>query len=497
MTKPLTDLIAALERAGMTPDYIDGNTDLTITGLTHDSRRVEAGYVFVCVEGLTSDGHQYINSAIEKGAAAIVITKDPPQMTSSVTTIRIKDSRAALPVLASQFYDHPSRQLRVIGITGTNGKTTSTYLIRSIFEAAGENTGLIGTIAYWIGDQQFNAPFTTPESMEIQRLFTEMNAEHVTTAIMEVSSHALAFHRSDYIDFDTAIFTNLTRDHLDFHPTFEDYRDAKLKLFQMLNDTNRQRGIVNLDDSNADYFIKNTTVPVITFGIESNADVRIKELNLTLFHTDLTIETPQGSFSVRSSLRGRSNVYNVLTAVAVGIVHQIPLEIIATGIANIKNVSGRFETVDCGQSFGVIVDYAHTPDALERLLKTVREIGVNRLITVFGCGGDRDRGKRPQMGQIASELSDLAIVTSDNPRTEDPQAIINDILIGITSSNYEVIPRRRDAIEQAIRLAQNGDAVVIAGKGHEDYQIIGKTKIHFDDREEARQMLSKRSNHLK
>ncbi|RMH74196.1 MAG: UDP-N-acetylmuramoyl-L-alanyl-D-glutamate--2,6-diaminopimelate ligase [Gemmatimonadetes bacterium] len=480
--KTLTDLVSVL------PDVRRSTSENpVITHITHDSRQVQPSSLFVCIEGLTTDGHHFIDAAIERGAVAILASR--PVAEHRVPVIYVNNTRAALPVLAAALYDHPSRQLNVIGITGTNGKTTSTYLIRSLFEVATQKTGLIGTIAYWIGADAFEAPFTTPESIDIQRLFAEMVKQHVQTVIMEVSSHALELRRADAIDFDTAIFTNLTRDHLDFHSSVEAYRNAKLRLFQKLTDPQRQRGIVNLDDPNASYFIKQTPVPVLTFGFSTEADIHPLSVQMTLFHTDLELRTPLGTLQLRSPLRGRSNIYNLLTTVTVGIAYNMSLETIRAGIEQVENVAGRFETVDEGQDFGVIVDYAHTPDALERLLKTVREIGVKRIITVFGCGGDRDRGKRPQMGQIAANLSDWAIVTSDNPRTEDPNQIIADILEGISTSNIDVEIDRRKAIYRAVEIAQTGDAVVIAGKGHEDYQILGTTKTHFDDREEARKAL--------
>lgn len=468
---------------------IEGVQNTEITGIAYDSRQVQEGNLFVCIKGFETDGHKYLPSAIANGARAVIVQDDAP-VKDGVTKIRVENSRQALSLVADNFYGHPSHKMNMIGITGTNGKTTSTYLIDAIFRANGDKTGIIGTIRYKIGDKFYPAVRTTPESVDIHQLFAQMLADSVETAIMEVSSHALALDRVLGIDFDVAIFTNLTRDHLDFHETFEAYRDAKLKLFRMLADPSRQKAVINFDDRFSEYFAEACAVPVIGFGIDARKDVYPKDYELSINGTKLLVATPAGDLAIEAKLRGKSNVYNILTAIATAIAKNVSLDAIKAGIESVENVAGRFESVDCGQPFGVIVDYAHTPDALERLLETVLDIGVKRLITVFGCGGDRDRGKRPQMGEIVTRLSDIAVVTSDNPRTEEPMAIIDDILEGVLpNSTYEVEPDRRTAIKRAIEIAESGDVVVIAGKGHEDYQILGKTKIHFDDREEARKAI--------
>jgi len=525
---------------------IDNRGDPSISSVVYDSRQVKPGSLFVAVKGYSSDGHDYIANAVSNGAVAVVVSRpldtDPAlsQAAASINSagasiIVVPDSREALAAFATALYENPSQCMRVIGITGTNGKTTTSYLVRSILRAHGEICGLIGTIAYWVDDKEYPAPFTTPEAADMQKLMGEMaqtgpfavgdeTSPPCKAVVMEVSSHALELGRVRGIEYDTALFTNLTRDHLDFHETFENYRDAKAKLFKQLHLPARKSypkvALINGDDSYAAFFVdvahgvsqpdSNPSVRVYTYGMATTNDIHPVETKLSLFETIVRISTPRAAdgtwseagpreeLTVHTKLRGSCNVYNVLAAVAVGVANNIPAADIEQGLASVNSVSGRFESVSIGgqQEFGVIVDYAHTPDALERLLKGVREImdPRARLISVFGCGGDRDRGKRPIMGKIGTDLCDLAIITSDNPRTEDPDFIVNQVMEGAEQGvgKYEVIVDRREAINRAISLGQPGDAVVIAGKGHEDYQIIGKTKIHFDDREEARAALVKR-----
>ncbi|NTW59724.1 MAG: UDP-N-acetylmuramoyl-L-alanyl-D-glutamate--2,6-diaminopimelate ligase [Nitrospirae bacterium] len=480
-----------------------------VTDLVQDSRKASPGAVFVAVRGFHSDGHQFIPQAVRQGAAAVVAEENVRiEALPDTPIIRVPDSRRALARLAARFYEYPSRRLALAGITGTNGKTTTSYLVRSIIEAAGHTAGLIGTIDYRIGKTVYPAPNTTPEALELQRLLAEMAGGGVGYCIMEVSSHALALGRTDGCEFRAAAFTNLTQDHLDFHETMEAYFQAKLRLFSGLAPD--AVAIVNKDDARAGDIIANTHARVVTFGLSQRADIRpAGPVDQGLGGLAFTASTPAGTINIESPLVGRHNIYNILTAVGMGLALDFPRDAVAAGISTMKAVPGRMEKVDAGQPFGVLVDYAHTEDALLRLLEAVREVAVKRVITVFGCGGDRDRTKRPKMGAAAVRGSDIVIVTSDNPRTEAAQAIIAEIETGMDSGRkvlglgeitaqggptpYLVIPDRAEAIDTAVSLAEPGDIVVIAGKGHEDYQIIGSTKHHFDDRERARLAIAKRS----
>ena len=476
-----------------------------VTGIEQDSREVGPANVFVAITGYESDGLRFVPSAVESGAAAVVISADAEVPELPVTgrkppvVVRVHDGRAAMAQLAAEYYGNPGRGLTAcVGLTGTNGKTTTSYIVRGVLgEGLGyPKVGVVGTIAYWVGETEYPAPHTTPDAINMQRLLCSMRVQGVQALVSEVSSHALALKRVDGVDFDVGVFTNLTRDHLDFHKTFEEYRAAKGLLFSKLTDPARHVGVVNLDDPEAPYFASQVGpgVKVLSFAIDNkDADVHPTSLELSLFETKLTVQTPQGSVELSSGMRGRANVYNILTGVTVGLAKGVPLEEIKRGVAACKAVPGRFESVDMDQKFAVLVDYAHTPDALERLLLTAREIGAKRVICVVGCGGDRDTGKRPLMGGIASKLADHAVVTSDNPRTEDPFKILEDIKEGMPGKGDpantpegcavpHVVEDRAEAIRLAVSLAQDGDAVVIAGKGHEDYQIIGKEKFDFDDR---------------
>ena len=476
-----------------------------VTGIEQDSREVGPANVFVAIQGYENDGVRYAPAAVAAGAAAVVVAEGAELPELPVTgrkppvVVRVRDPRAAMAQLAAEYYGNPGRGLAAcVGLTGTNGKTTTSYIVRGVLgEGLGyPKVGVVGTIAYWVGETEYPAPHTTPDAINMQRLLCGMRVQGVQALVSEVSSHALALKRVDGVDFDVGVFTNLTRDHLDFHKTFEDYRAAKGRLFAKLTDPGRHVGVVNLDDPEGPWFASQVGpgVPVLSFAIDNkDADVHPTSLELSLFETKLTVRTPQGSVDLSSGMRGRANVYNILAGVTVGLAKGVPLEQIKLGVAACKAVPGRFESVDMDQKFAVIVDYAHTPDALERLLLTAREIGAKRLICVVGCGGDRDTGKRPLMGGIASRLADHAVITSDNPRTESPSKILEDIKEGMpgggdpaaTPDNCavpHVVEDRAQAIRMAISLAGDGDAVVIAGKGHEDYQIIGKDKFDFDDR---------------
>jgi UDP-N-acetylmuramoyl-L-alanyl-D-glutamate--2,6-diaminopimelate ligase len=502
----LGELVRSLERPSALPPDRLGREVLDIA---HDSRKVKPGSLFVAVRGFHSDGHQFIPQAVQQGAVAVVTEHESPAAADSGTPqIIVEDSRRALALLADAFYGHPSRRLALVGITGTNGKTTTTYLVKSIIEAAGQTTGLIGTIDYRVGEKVYPAPNTTPESLDLQRLLAEMAGLGATYCVMEVSSHALELGRTLGCAFSAAAFTNLTQDHLDFHETMDAYFRSKLLLFTGLSSS--QYAVINLDDARSADIIGATKANVITTGMTDRADVHPAG---TIQHgiRGLTFEaaTPSGTVSLESPLVGRHNICNILTAIGIGTALGFGSDVIARGIKNMKAVPGRMEKVDEGQPFGVVVDYAHTEDALVRLLEAVREIAEKRVVTVFGCGGDRDRTKRPKMGAAAIAGSDVVIVTSDNPRTEEPLSIIREVESGMTGgmkmprvdaapqavsgkTPYHVIPDRQVAVAAAIGMAQPGDVVVLAGKGHEDYQIIGSTKIHFDDREVARAEIRKR-----
>ncbi len=489
----IRDLVSPLGKVTM-----HGDPDRVITGLTEDSRKVSPGSVFVAVKGAQSDGHRFVRQAAAAGAGALVVEAGhlPAGTLSglSIPVLEVPDSRRSLGVLASRFYGDPSRRLNMIGVTGTNGKTTTTYLCKAILEAAGAKVGLIGTVVYLIGDERIPATHTTPGAVELQGLFRKMVDAGRDAAVMEVSSHALALDRTAGCSFGTAVFTNLTQDHLDFHADMEDYFEAKLRLFTGLDPGGR--AVINLDDPRGARVKAATNAKVWTYAMEQPADIRAQNIQVSLDGVRFSAQTPRGTALIESPLVGRHNVYNILAAIGVGLEAGIDLPVIASGVAALRNVPGRFERVEAGQPFTVVVDYAHTEDALFRLLTTAEAVKRRRIITVFGCGGDRDRGKRPKMGRVAALYSDVVVVTSDNPRTEDAAAIISEVIPGVEAGiqesgrgRYVVHVDRRAAIAEAVRTAQSGDLVLIAGKGHEDYQIIGSVKHPFDDRVVAREMI--------
>lgn len=485
-----------------------GKLEVPIGGLTDDSRQVRRGSLFVAVKGERVDGHRFVPQALAAGASALV-TQEPWSALSGaagggtvpVPMVRVADSRRALGRLASRFHGEPSSKLTMIGVTGTNGKTTITYLCKAILESVGRRAGLIGTVAYQIGPERLAASHTTPGAVELQMLLARMVQAGLDSAVMEVSSHALALDRTAGCEFDVAIYTNLTQDHLDFHADMEDYFQAKLRLFTGLNPAGKKarpkRAIVNVDDARGPRVSEASRVPVWTYSIARPSDLRAEDVRLSPGGTRFTATTPAGRMSVESRLVGEHNVYNMLAAIGVGLHEGLSLDQIGAALRDVANVPGRFERVEAGQSFTVVVDYAHTEDALERLLAAAQALKTGRIITVFGCGGDRDRGKRPKMGRVAALHSDLVFLTSDNPRSEDPLAILAEVEAGVRGVakpapfRYEVIADRRQAIEAAIRAAQRGDMVLIAGKGHEDYQIVGATRLPFDDREVAREAIGK------
>ena len=467
-----------------------------VTGVSYDSRTVTTGQVFVALRGQHADGTAFARQAIERGAAAIVSEQAAPEGVR-VPWAMVEDARLALAVIATTFYRDPSREMQVIGITGTNGKTTTAYLVASIFEAAGIRCGLLGTVAYRIGDVVHEATRTTPEAPDVQALLRQMVDEGCGACAMEVSSHALSLRRVDGMTFAAGVFTNLTRDHLDFHADMDEYFRAKRRLFEML--PRNAPSLLNLDDPRGSALIDAGGRPV-TYAIGRAADITPGPLSFSLDGLTFDVRTPRGTLHVRSTLVGRPNVYNILAAVSTATALDLPFDAIERGVQALAGVPGRFEMVS-GKKDEVteVVDYAHTDDALRNLLETARPLAAGRLITVFGCGGDRDRTKRPLMGAVAGRLSDLIVITSDNPRSEDPNRIIEEIQRGITADTRKdagqrllTIVDRGAAIAKAIELARPGDLVLVAGKGHEKYQVIGDRVLPFDDVAVAREALSRR-----
>ena len=478
--------------------------DTRVTAVAYDSRQAGPGSVFVALRGVKADGASFARSALGRGAVAVV-SEDAAPEGATRPWIQVADARLALAAMADAFYGHPSHDLTLVGITGTNGKTTTSYLLASIFEAAGVRCGRIGTVGYRIGDREVEAARTTPEAPELQRMLREMITEGCGACVMEVSSHALALRRADCLHFAAAIFTNLTRDHLDFHRDMEEYFRAKRRLAELLPETGL--AVTNLDDRRGAEFAAAARRPV-TYAIDAPADVRPGPLALSLDGVAFDVRTPRGTLHLRSPLVGRPNAYNILAAAAAAMALDLPFSAIENGVHQLAHVPGRFQVVSGpADDVRVVVDYAHTDDALKNLLETARPLAAGRVITVFGCGGDRDRAKRPLMGAVAARLSDLVIVTSDNPRSEDPEQIINEVKRGIVmpadrtpphaarapkSTAHLAISDRKAAIERAVHDARPGDLVLVAGKGHEKYQVIGDRTLPFDDVEVARAALARR-----
>ena len=465
-----------------------GKLDIEITNIQYDSRLVTEGTLFICIKGFNSDGHKFIQSAIDKGAKAFLVQEDIE--IEGYTFIKVKDTRETMAKIASNFYNNPSDELDIIGVTGTNGKTSITTFISEILRN-NNKVGLVGTIKVFDGEKEIEANSTTPQSADLQRYFRNMIENECKYCAMEVSSHSLVLNRVDEVNFKLGIFTNLTPDHLDFHKDLEDYRQAKEKLFYKTSLGN----IINIDDEDGAKIyenIKKLETPVYTYGIENEADFRATNIKIDASGVKYRLTTPTYSEDIFVPVPGKFTVYNTLATIAACYALNIPKEVIIESLAKTGGVAGRFETIQNDKGINVIVDYAHTPDALENILNTAREFAKGRIITIFGCGGDRDTTKRPLMASIAQRLSDYCIVTSDNPRTEDPQNIINDIIAGLdkTKENYEVVIDRKDAIFNGIKNAKKDDIVIIAGKGHENYQIIGTVKHHFDDKEIANEALN-------
>ncbi len=456
--------------------------NILINGLKMDHREIEQNDVFVCIKGFTVDGHTFAEQAVDKGATVIVAEQD--LAINHAIVIVVPDTTRALALLATKYFNYPTERFPLIGITGTNGKTTTTYLLEEIFKEQGKKTGLIGTIQIKIGDQSFDVKNTTPDALQLQRTFHQMVGEEVDVAMMEVSSHALDLGRVYGIDFDIAVFTNLTQDHLDYHRDMEDYLRAKTLLFTGLGNSYKHEkyAVLNADDTYSEQIKRSTAQPIITYGINTQADVMATDIDFRLKNTSFTAHTPKGTIKISSKLIGAFNIYNMLAAISVAILRKVPLTTIKMALENIHGVDGRFQQVTEGQNFAVIVDYAHTPDSLENVLETIKEFAERKVYAVVGTGGDRDRTKRPLMAQVAAKYSDMAILTSDNPRTEEPKEILKDMTEGLSYTNYTVVENRKEAIYHAINLAEPGDVVLIAGKGHETYQEINGIRYDFDDR---------------
>jgi UDP-N-acetylmuramoyl-L-alanyl-D-glutamate--2,6-diaminopimelate ligase len=468
-------------------------TDTEITSIENDNRKVQKGSLFICIKGYTVDGHDYAESAVNNGAVAVLAER---ALALSVPVIIVNDTTRAMAVLADAFYNHPTKKLHLIGITGTNGKTTTSHLIEKIFTDVNRSTGLIGTMYTKIGSQKIETKNTTPESLILQKGFQQMLDAGVDTAIMEVSSHALHMGRVHGCDYDIAVFTNLSQDHLDYHKTMDDYRHAKSLLFSQLGNTfdgNKPKfAILNADDSASEMYRKSTAAHVVTYGIDNEADFHARNIKTTSSGTTFEIVIKEKSYPINIQLIGKFSVYNVLASIAAAFVSNIPMMEIIDSIESVEGVDGRFELVNAGQEFTVIVDYAHTPDSLENVLKTIQSFAKKRVFVVVGCGGDRDKTKRPLMAEIACRYATDPIFTSDNPRSEDPLAILKDMENGVSGESYITIPDRKEAIVKAINQADLGDVILIAGKGHETYQIIGSKVYDFDDRVVAREAIEER-----
>ena len=464
----------------------EGPAELAVRSLCYDSRQAGPGALFVALRGGKNDGHRHLAQAVERGAAALMVETMPPERPANVACIQVNDTRHALAEVAAAFFRHPSNKLKVAGVTGTNGKTTTTFLLKHICERAMLRCGLIGTVRYEIGAETLPSSHTTPEALDLQALLAQMRESACKTAVMEVSSHALAQQRVSQVEFDAAVFTNLTQDHLDFHSDLQSYFNTKASLFtEHLPAQTKKRGVavINIDDRYGQELVSRLPkgMPVVTYGVGSRADFRASAFKTELAGTSYQLDTQDRSFLVRLPLIGKFNIYNSLAALAAASVLGIQLRGAVMALASAPPVPGRLELVAAKRNYQVYVDYAHTDDALHNVLRTLRDLSPHRLIVVFGCGGNRDRAKRPLMARAAEQWADHAIVTSDNPRGEDPQAIIQDIEKGFQKGGYEVVVDRRQAIERAVSLAQARDIIVIAGKGHEAYQQFADETLPFDD----------------
>ncbi|MDP4143258.1 MAG: UDP-N-acetylmuramoyl-L-alanyl-D-glutamate--2,6-diaminopimelate ligase [Bacillota bacterium] len=472
-------------------DIICGTDNIEINNIQYDSRNVKSGDLFVAIEGFSTDGHKFIDKAIQNGAKAVVCRIVPDNHNTNCSIIKVDEPRKALAAAAANYYNNPAKSLKLIGITGTNGKTTSSLMVKSILENAGFKVGLVGTIANYIGDKEIQTNRTTPESLELQKLFRDMVEEKVDYCVMEVSSHSLELDRVYGLNFNQGVFTNLTQDHLDFHKTFENYYKAKLKLFKISSTSN-----INVDDEYGRKICKDLTADYVTYGMENRSDIYADNIIMHSKGIEFDLSYKNEKEHINLNIPGKYNISNALGSAAACLSEGLSLKIVKQGLEALKAVAGRSEivTIDYNLGFDIIVDYAHTPDGLENILKTAREFTKGKLICVFGCGGDRDKTKRPIMGNLGTSMSDLAIITSDNPRSEDPGAIIKDIIAGVKHDNYIVVEDRKDAIKKAIETAKKDDVIVIAGKGHETYQVLKDKTIHFDEREIIKDIISNNLN---
>lgn len=453
---------------------VSENSEIEIKGIAYDSRKVKEGYLFIAIKGFETDGHKYIDSAIKNGAVAVLGEDD---IKGDFTYVRVEDSRRALAVCGARLYDHPERKLKIIGVTGTNGKTTTSYLIRQILVLKGLRCDLIGTNQTIIGDEAIESSRTTPESLDLFELFSKMANSGGEYVVMEVSSHSLELDRVYGVEFETSLLTNVTQDHLDFHKTMENYAKAKAKLFAVSKSC-----AINLDSAYAELCVENAKGKVLTYSIKNDSSVKAQNIEMSERGVIFDIEHNGKMEKMRLGIPGEFSVYNALSAICACINIGMDIDDIQKGLVLAKSVKGRIEVVRTNTPYTVIIDYAHTPDGLENIISAVREFAKARVITVFGCGGNRDATKRPEMGSIAEKLSDIAIVTSDNPRCEKPEDIINDILAGMKKENHTVIVQRRDAIRHAMQIAKKDDIIILAGKGHETYQEIEHVKHDFDER---------------
>ncbi len=480
---------------GLSVLELRGDPETEISSVVSNSQQVRPGSLFIALKGSVLDGHMYVSDAIARGATTVMIEK-PIEVDEGINTILVESTQKAQAIVGRNFYDNPASKLEIIGITGTKGKTTTAFLIRSILEQAGYKTGLIGTIFNIIDDKRLPSRNTTPASLELQHLLSKMVKAETEYVVMEVSSHAIALDRIEGLSFFRGVFTNITRDHLDFHQTFEEYFKVKARFFTALS--KEARAIINIDDPRAKEIIKLTGTKVLSYGLNPEAQIRAEDVESTMKNTEFNLVTPWGDTHLRLNLIGKFNVYNALAAIGTGFSLGLDPSKIYKGLEHLTGVPGRFELVPGSNEYTVVVDYAHTPDSLKNILSTARALVKNRVITVFGCGGNRDRGKRPIMGRIVAELSDYAIITNDNPRREDPSIIVEQIKAGFTQQdnpeNYEIILDRETAIRKAISIAKKGDMVIIAGKGHETYQDFGDYVIHFDDKQIAELAIKEKEN---
>ncbi len=458
--------------------------DVEIASIEYDSRRVKKGSLFCCIVGQLFDGHTFAKNAVADGAAALLVERELPL---DVPQLLVKNARKGMAEMAAAFYDYPNKQMRMLGVTGTNGKTTTTYMVKAIAEQTGIKVGIIGTIRNMIGQESLHTDRTTPESVDLFKLLRTMADAGVELVVMEVSSHALEQHRVHGIHFDVGLFTNLTQDHLDYHKSFDNYLNAKKILFY-----NSGRAVVNVDDPYASRIMDGLKIPITTFGVRDRADISATDIDIATDGVQFDLHTPEGDVRMRLQTPGLFSVFNAMGAAGMALAIGVKVGDIKAGLERLTSVSGRLESVRTNRPFSVFVDYAHTPEALENVLRTVREFAKGRVICVFGCGGDRDRAKRPIMGEIAGRFSEFAVITSDNPRTEDPMAIIETIEEGMKKSGtkYTIIENRKEAIRYALSVAGQDDVIMIAGKGHENYQEINGTKYHFDDKEIVMELLN-------